>query len=350
LLDIHIGRFGAKRWIVRYVFQMLRCSKCHSRVGFPKEWRTRHGHKFGWNLKSYLIYNIIHLRIPQRVATLATNRLFSLALSSSTVGEFKTEAAAFYGKAKRHILDSITRGGLVHADETSANVKGKTGYVWVFTNLREAAYVYAESREANLVQSLLREFNGVLVSDFYGAYDSIACPQQKCLIHLMRDLNEATLKNPFDVELKRIVSGFTELLREVVQTVDQHGLKKYFLKRHLVGVERFYREAVCVDYQSEAAMRCKERFEKNRNRLFTFLNYDGIPWNNNNAEHAIKAFSSLRNVMRGTSTTKGIEEYLSLLTISETCACQRLDFLEFLCSRKETIYEFLESGRKGPRQ
>jgi predicted RecB family nuclease len=350
LLDIHIGRFGAKRWIVRYVFQMLRCSKCHSRVGFPKEWRTRHGHKFGWNLKSYLIYNIIHLRIPQRVATLATNRLFSLALSSSTVGEFKTEAAAFYGKAKRHILDSITRGGLVHADETSANVKGKTGYVWVFTNLREAAYVYAESREANLVQSLLREFNGFLVSDFYGAYDSIACPQQKCLIHLMRDLNEATLKNPFDVELKRIVSGFTELLREVVQTVDQHGLKKYFLKRHLVGVERFYREAVCVDYQSEAAMRCKERFEKNRNRLFTFLNYDGIPWNNNNAEHAIKAFSSLRNVMRGTSTTKGIEEYLSLLTISETCACQRLDFLEFLCSRKETIYEFLESGRKGPRQ
>jgi hypothetical protein len=350
LLDIHIGRFGAKRWIVRYLFQMLRCSKCHWRLGLPKEWRTRHGHKFGWNLKSYLIYHIIHLRISQRVATLATNKLFGLALGDSTVGEFKTEAAAFYGKAKRHILDSITRGGLVHADETSANVKGKAGYVWVFTNLREVAYVYAESREADVVQALLREFNGVLVSDFYGAYDSIACPQQKCLIHLMRDLNEATLKNPFDAELKRIVGGFTELLRTVVQTVDQHGLKKYFLKRHLVGVERFYRTTIFVDYQSEAAIKCKERFEKNRNKLFTFLSYDGIPWNNNNAEHAIKAFSMLRNVMRGTSTAKGIEEYLSLLTISETCACQGADFLEFLRSRKESVYEFLENRRRCPRK
>jgi hypothetical protein len=350
LLDIHIGRFGAKRWIVRYVFQVGRCSKCQRRFGAPKEWRTRHGHKFGWNLKSYLIYHIIHLRIPQRVATLAANRLFGLAVSDSTVGEFKIEAAAFYGKAKQHILDSIARGGLVHADETSVNVKGKAGYIWVFTNLREVAYVYAETRTGDVVQALLREFKGVLVSDFYGAYDSIACPQQKCLIHLMRDLNEETLKNPFDVELRRIVGGFTELLRAVVQTVDQHGLKTYFLKRHLVGVERFYRTAIFVDYQSEAAIKCKERFEKNKNKLFTFLNYDGIPWNNNNAEHAIKAFAILRNVMRGTSTAKGVEEYLSLLSVSETCTCQGLDFLDFLRSREESIHEFAENRQRGARK
>ena len=350
LIDIHIGRFGAKRWIVRYMFRVRRCSKCQRQFGLPKEWRTRHGHKFGWNLKSYLIYHIIHLRIPQRVAKLAANRLFGLALGASTVGEFKTEAAAFYGKAKQHILDSIAHGGLVHADETSANVKGKAGYVWVFTNLREVAYVYAETREGDVVQALLREFKGVLLSDFYGAYDSVACPQQKCLIHLMRDLNEETLKNPFDMELRRIVGGFTELLRAVVQTVDQHGLKTYFLKRHLVGVERFYRTTIFVDYQSEAAIKCKERFEKNKNKLFTFLNYDGIPWNNNNAEHAIKAFSILRSVMRGTSTAKGIEEYLSLLTVSETCTCQGLDFLDFLRSREESIHEFAENRQRGARK
>lgn len=350
LRDIHIGRFGVKRWIVRYVFQMCRCSKCGLWFGLPKEWRTRHEYKFGWNLKSYLIYHIIHLRIPQRIATLATNRFFGLALNVSTVGEFKTEAAAFYGKAKQHILDSIARGGLVHADETSANVKGKAGYVWVFTNLREVAYVYAETREGGVVQELLKDFKGVLVSDFYGAYDSIECPQQKCLIHLMRDLNDETLKNPFDVELRRIVGGFTELLRAIVQTVDQHGLKTYFLKRHLVGVERFYRTTIFVDYQSEAAIKCKERFEKNKNKLFTFLNYDGIPWNNNNAEHAIKAFAMLRNVMRGTSTAKGIEEYLSLLTVSETCTCQGLDFLDFLRSREESIHEFAENRQRGARK
>ena len=38
-------------------------------------------------------------------------------------------------------------------------------------------------------------------------------------------------------------------------------------------------------------MKFKERLEKNRDKLFTFLSYDGVPWNNNNAEHAVKAFA-----------------------------------------------------------
>jgi hypothetical protein len=45
---------------------------------------------------------------------------------------------------------------------------------------------------------------------------------------------------------------------------------------------------------TEAALALKKRIEKNRNKLFTFLNYDGVPWNNNNAEHAVQAFARLR--------------------------------------------------------
>ena len=40
---------------------------------------------------------------------------------------------------------------------------------------------------------------------------------------------------------------------------------------------------------------------------------DGIPWNNNNAEHAVKKFVLLRDVIRGTCTEGGIREYLILL-------------------------------------
>jgi hypothetical protein len=43
---------------------------------------------------------------------------------------------------------------------------------------------------------MLKDFKGVLVSDFYSAYDAIPCPQQKCLIHLIRDLNDDVLKHP----------------------------------------------------------------------------------------------------------------------------------------------------------
>jgi len=43
----------------------------------------------------------------------------------------------------------------------------------------------------------------------------------------------------------------------------------------------------------------------NRDKLFTFLDYDGVPWNNNNAEHAIKAFARVRRAIEGLSTPKG---------------------------------------------
>ena len=75
-------------------------------------------------------------------------------------------------------------------------------------------------------------------------------------------------------------------------------------------------------------MAYKKRFEKNRTKLFTFLDCDGVPWNNNNAEHAIKAFARLRHTLGGTSTVKGLEEYLVLLSISETCKAKGTDTLD----------------------
>jgi hypothetical protein len=344
LYDIQIGRYSLKRWVVKRVFQTCWCRKCELHFGLEKRFRTNL--KFGWNLIAYLLYQVVELCIPQRIVTLSINKLFDFNLPYTTVSEFKTRAAEFYEQTKQQILNRIIHGGLVHVDETKANIQGKHAYVWVLTNLREVAYVYAETRQGEMIQNLLREFKGVLVSDFYAAYDSIECPQQKCLIHLLRDLNDETLNSPFDEELKRIVRGFAEILRPIVQTVDGYGLKTHFLRKHLASVDRFYKKLITPDYLSEAAIKCKQRFEKNRDKLFTFLRYDGVPWNNNNAEHAIKAFARLRKVMGGTSTEKGIEEYLTLLTVSETCEYQGLDFLDFLRSGENDIDAFGDSKRR----
>jgi len=216
----------------------------------------------------------------------------------------------------------------------------------VLTSHKEVVYILSESREGEIAHKLLADFKGVLVSDFYTAYDSIDCPQQKCLIHLIRDvknpvarpqgvqqfLNDEILNNPFDEQMKQIVVGFGDLLKPIIETVDRYGLKKYFLKKHLIHIDRFFRILDHTDYQSEIALKCKDRFDKNRDKLFTFLRYDGIPWNNNNAEHAIKAFARLRDVVSGSSTEKGIEEYLTLLSICQTCKYSGVDFLDFLRS------------------
>jgi hypothetical protein len=146
--------------------------------------------------------------------------------------------------------------------------------------------------------------------------------------------------------LKELVRDFALLLKPMIETIDRFGLKAHFLRKHKVFVERFYKGLSNRDYQSEIAIYYKKRFEKNRYKLFTFLDYDSVPWNNNNAEHAIKAFAALRKGIGGTSTEKGIQEYLALLSICETCKYKGVSFLGFLRSGEKDIDAFIKKGTR----
>jgi Transposase IS66 family len=86
--------------------------------------------------------------------------------------------------------------------------------------------------------------------------------------------------------------------------------------------------------------------QKNRNTMFTFLDFDDVPWNNNNAEHAIKAFASLRRVIDGTTTEKGLRDFLVLLSLCETCKYKKVDFLDFLRSGSKDVVDFAISRPK----
>ena len=213
---------------------------------------------------------------------------------------------------------------------------------------RRSAYFYTPTRAGDTIQAMLKDFSGVLVSDFYAAYDAIQCSQQKCLIHFIRDLNDELLKHPYDDELKRLVGAFADLVKPMVETVDRRGLKKRFLGKHRIFVDRFYKRLSDEFGASEAARKIIERLQKNRNTMFTFLDFDDVPWNNNNAEHAIKAFASLRRVIEGTTTEKGLREFLVLLSLCETCKYKNVDFLDFLRSGSNDIDDFAKSQPSSP--
>jgi len=161
--------------------------------------------------------------------------LFGYQYADGLAQKFKTDAARYYEPTYRMLLERIRTGNLAHVDETKVSAKGETRYVWVFTNLNEVAYVYRYTRERVTLDTVLDGFTGVLVSDFYPAYDSIDCPQQKCLIHLIRDINDDLFKNPFDEELKNLGAAFTALLVPIIETVDRYGLKKRHLKKTPCG-------------------------------------------------------------------------------------------------------------------
>ncbi|MBC7904271.1 MAG: IS66 family transposase [Gemmatimonadaceae bacterium] len=342
-VDLKFTRYGIKRWITKYLYKRYICSNCWKT--FSSNIMASKSH-IGTELLAYSIYQCIELRLPITTIEKSLNELFELSLGLGTISHVKTYAASTYEATFEKILMGLCNGHLLHADETKISLKNGSGFVWVFASMDEVAYFYTDTREGDYTQSLLKDFKGVLVSDFYAAYDSINCPQQKCLIHLIRDINDALYKNPYDEGLKQLAEGFTNLLRPMIETIDRFGLKHHFLKKHLPSVDRFYKYLLHLGLVTETAVKFRERFEKNKDKLFTFLNHDGIPWNNNNAEHAVKPFAMLRNIIKGVTTEKGLREYLILLSICETCKYRGLDFLDFLRSGEKDIDVFAASQQR----
>jgi predicted RecB family nuclease len=193
--DLKFGRTSMKRWIVKYVFHRYACGQCGAIFYSPQ--RPWPGEKYGPNILSYIIHQIIDSHVSQNVVTKNLNLFFNFRLERNIVKRQKARGAEIYKGTYEGILKKIVNGNLIHADETKVSIEGEEAFVWVFTNMEEVAYLYTETREGDFLQELLRDFKGVLVSDFYAAYDVINCSQQKCLIHLMRDLNNDLLKYPF---------------------------------------------------------------------------------------------------------------------------------------------------------
>ena len=67
---------------------------------------------------------------------------------------------------------------------------------------RGRVHVFADEGRRFPYAELLKDFKGVLVTDFLRRLRfSLGCPQQKCSIHLMRDMNQELLNCPYDDEL-----------------------------------------------------------------------------------------------------------------------------------------------------
>ena len=55
------------------------------------------------------------------------------------------------------------------------------------------------------------EFEGVLVSDFHGAYNVYQGPHQRCWTHLLRDIHQLKEQHPQDLVLARWAHAVREV-------------------------------------------------------------------------------------------------------------------------------------------
>jgi hypothetical protein len=98
-------------------------------------------------------------------------------------------------------------------------------------------------------------------------------------------------------------------------------------------------------YRSELAGHYQKRFLKYGDKLFTFLDHDGVPWNNNNAENAVKRFASRRKLIGAAFSENGLRAYLLLLSLYQTLRYRGLSFWQFLISGETDIEAFTAKRR-----
>jgi hypothetical protein len=88
---------------------------------------------------------------------------------------------------------------------------------------------------------------------------------------------------------EQFVSSVRELLAPIFNDIRRFGLKALHLRKYQKDVERFYKDTINGHpIRHEITARYQKRFERYRNSIFCFLGVDGIPWNNNAAERALR--------------------------------------------------------------
>jgi Transposase IS66 family len=179
-----------------------------------------------------------------------------------------------------------------------------------------------------------------LISDFYAGYDAVPCAQQKCWVHLIRDLNNDLLEAPFDTELADLVEAVRDLILPIMECIQRHGLQQRKLQRFKNKVKKFYQSAIQnTQYRSDLAIKYHKRFLRYRDSLFTFLEHDAIPWHNNPAERAIRPIAKQRVISTSLSASV-TRDYLVLLGIRQTCRFQGKSFFQFLFSGETNLEHF----------
>ncbi len=351
LLDLKFTRAGCKKIAVRYIGRWAYCSHCHGMYPPPAIKRMR-GQFFGHGFHVWAIYLRVVLRLSIGLIAKMTRDFFHVEFPMATLGECIERTSAVYADTERTLLREILKSPSIHIDETKLSIHGTPQFVWVLTDGRHVAFRLTPGRETGFLQDILKGYEGTIVTDFYGGYDALPCRQQKCLVHLIRDLNDDLWKNLFDEEYEQFVATVRELIVPILVDVQNFGLKTYHLRKHKKRVDRFYKGTIeNRPSDRELTAKYQKRFVRYQDSLFKFLEYDGVAWNNNAAERAIRHLAVQRKIS-GAFSTNGANSYLRLLAIAQTCRFQEKSFLGFLLSGLKSVdaYKYKRRTRGLPRE
>jgi hypothetical protein len=210
---------------------------------------------------------------------------------------------------------------VLHADETGWRVNGKTYWLWCFTS-KDVTYYMIDRRRGSpaLKRFFKKEFAGVLVTDFWGAYNAVVCARkQKCLPHLLRDLKRTQHYHKpggdwpaFSKQLKRLIRDSIRLSKRRGElSADQFASRRDRLEKRL-------HDLLAQPWQEKHCRRLIKRLKRHEIELFTFLEHPDVPFDNNHAERQIRPAVIARKNSYANGSDEGAETQAILMSVFRT--------------------------------
>lgn len=223
---------------------------------------------------------------------------------------------------------------VLNADETGWRVNGKTHWLWCFANRNLVFYLIDKTRGSPVVKEVLGEFfKGILIADFYGAYNAIvAFAKQRCITHLLGELKKVSLTNRskewrcFCKKLKRLLKdGLRLKIKEGKLKNNRFERKRVFLQERLEKIyEGHYRDLDC--------RRLVKRLKRHKDEIFTFLDYPEVTADNNHAERMMRPPVIARKNSFCNRSDKGALTQAVLMSIFRTYQMRNIDPVAALIS------------------
>ena len=260
-------------------------------------------------------------------------------LSAGGLVDLWRRAGEVFGPWYEQIGREARNSATLHADETGWRVNGETHWLWCFCNRGGGAncfYMIEESRGSDVLREFFTSaFRGVLMSDFWGPYQSVVLEgdgaRQCCLAHLLRELDhvdtDALPHKPPDGarEWSALAKTPRRLLRDGIRlrkrpdfTPGRYASRIRLIDQRLIALAE-------GGYDDPDAGRLANRLSRHRDELFTFLDRPEADWNNNFAERQIRPAVILRKNSQCNRSERGAATQAVLMSVHRTLKLRGLD-------------------------
>jgi transposase len=311
-----------------------RCACCGERVTAEAPPGLEPGSPFGQSIAALVVYlHYAHAISMERLVTLM-DELFSLSISEGAISNILARAREPLADAAAAIEAVVLASPVVCSDETSARVKGKNWWEWVFVTAIAVLHVIKPSRGKAVVTALFGEIRPqVWVSDMLGSQRGHAVEWQVCLAHLLRDAKYAIDDGDtaFSAPFRRL------LLRAIAIGRRREMLKDTTLMQYLHDLDRRLDRIIAVASTGQAGHKLRKRILANRAHLFVFMTRRDVPATNNVSERHLRPSVIFRKVTNGFRCEWGAETYAAFRSVVSTAKANHVsvyDTIRFVLSAK----------------